>query len=57
MQALIRMASRQYPLMNRTLSKSFANELSKVFNIDEDPQVEELEKNLREKLNSSSWIY
>ena len=57
MQALIRMASCRYSLMNRTLSKSFANELSKVFNIDEDPQVEELEKNLREKLNSSSWIY
>jgi hypothetical protein len=45
--------SRQYPLINRTLSKSFANELSKVFNIDEDPQVEELEKNLREKLDLS----
>jgi len=36
-----------------TLSKSFANELSKVFNIDEDPQVEELEKTLREKWDSS----
>ena len=28
---------------------SFADELSKVFNIDEDPQVEELESSLREK--------
>lgn len=40
-------------LTARTLSKSFANELSKVFNIDEDPQVEELEKTLREKWDSS----
>jgi hypothetical protein len=35
---------------DRTLSKSFANELSKVFNIDEDPAVEELESSVREKL-------
>ena len=28
---------------------SFADELSKVFNIDEDPQVEQLESSLREK--------
>jgi hypothetical protein len=35
---------------DRALSKSFANELSKVFNIDEDPAVEELECSVREKL-------
>ena len=28
---------------------NFADELSKVFNIDEDPQVEQLESSLREK--------
>ena len=28
---------------------SFASELSKVFNIDEDPMVEQLESSLREK--------
>jgi hypothetical protein len=31
------------------MSMSFADELSKVFNIDEDPQVEQLESSLREK--------
>jgi hypothetical protein len=31
------------------MSMSFANELSKVFNIDEDPKVEQLESSLREK--------
>ena len=34
---------------DRTMSMSFADELSKVFNIDEDPQVEQLESSLREK--------
>jgi hypothetical protein len=34
---------------DRAMSKSFANELSKVFNIDEDPAVEELECSVREK--------
>jgi len=32
-----------------TMSKSFGDELSKVFNIDEDPLVEELESSVREK--------
>jgi len=31
------------------MSKSFADELSKVFSIDEDPAVQELENTLREK--------
>jgi len=31
------------------MSMSFADELSKVFNIDEDPKVEQLESSLREK--------
>jgi hypothetical protein len=31
------------------MSKSFGDELSKVFNIDEDPLVEELESSVREK--------
>jgi hypothetical protein len=34
---------------DRTMSMSFADELSKVFNIDEDPEVEQLESSLREK--------
>jgi hypothetical protein len=36
---------------NRALSKSFANELNQVFNIDEGPLVGELESSLREKSN------
>jgi hypothetical protein len=36
-------------LMERPMALDFADELSKVFNIDEDPKVEELEVSLREK--------
>jgi hypothetical protein len=36
-------------LMKRPMALDFADELSKVFNIDEDPKVEELEVSLREK--------
>jgi hypothetical protein len=36
-------------LMKRPMALDFADELSKAFNINEDPKVEELEVSLREK--------
>jgi len=44
------------PEENSAFSEDFANQLSKAFQIDEDPLVEELESSLREKSGSSSTL-